>query len=74
MGITLALFLAAFLAAHLALVLGLARSRAFRRAVVALLVPPLAPVWGWEAGLRRTTWAWGAALALYAAFVAATGR
>ncbi len=74
MGIPLALAFTAFAVAHLTLVGGLARSRAARRAVVALLVPPLAPAWGWEAGLRRTTWTWGAALALYTVLVAATGR
>jgi hypothetical protein len=66
MGLALALVLAAFVAAHVALVVGLARRHSWSRAVVALLVPPLAPWWGWEAGLRLRTLAWGAALALYA--------
>jgi len=58
--------LAVFLAAHVALVAGLARRRPSWRAVVALLVPPLAPWWGYRAGLRVATIAWCAALALYA--------
>jgi hypothetical protein len=58
--------LAVFLAAHVALVAGLARRHAWWRAVVALLVPPLAPWWGYRAGLRVATIAWCAALALYA--------
>jgi hypothetical protein len=68
MGIALALALALLAGVHLALVVGLARTgaRGRVRAVVALLVIPLAPWWGWQAGLRRTTIAWGAALALYA--------
>jgi hypothetical protein len=70
MGITLATALAAFLAAHAVLVAGLARAGAWRRAVLAFLVPPLAPWWGWSAGLRRPVMAWGAALVLYAAGVA----
>jgi hypothetical protein len=70
MGIALALALALLAGAHLALVVGLARKGTHRRvwrvrAAVSLLVMPLAPWWGWEAGLRRTTIVWGAALALY---------
>ena len=61
--------LAVFLAAHVALVAGLARRPPRWRAVVALLVPPLAPWWGYRAGLRVATIAWCAALALYAAGV-----
>lgn len=57
--------LAVFLAAHVALVAGLARKRAWGRAAVALVVPPLAPWWGYREGLRTATIAWCAALALY---------
>ncbi len=66
----LASALAVFLAAHVALVAGLARKRTWGRALVALLVPPLAPWWGYRAGLRVATIAWCAALALYALGVA----
>jgi hypothetical protein len=66
MGWCLASALTVFAAAHVALVAGLARRRAWGRAVVALLVPPLAPWWGYRAGLRVATIAWCAALALYA--------
>jgi hypothetical protein len=62
--------LAVFVAAHVVLVAGLARKRTWGRAVVALLVPPLAPWWGYRAGLRVATIAWCAALALYAVGVA----
>ena len=65
-GVALTVVLAVFVAAHAVLVAGLARRRAWRRAVVALLVPPLAPWWGWSAGLRAPTLVWCAALALYA--------
>jgi hypothetical protein len=44
------------------------------RALVALLVPPLAPWWAWQARLRARTIVWGAALALYAIGVAVSGR
>jgi hypothetical protein len=57
--------LAVFLAAHVALVVGLARKGGWARALAALVVPPLAPWWGYGAGLRVATIAWCAALALY---------
>jgi hypothetical protein len=65
MGWCLAAALALFLAAHVTLVVGLARRHAPWRAVVALLVPPLAPWWGQREGLRVAVIAWCAALALY---------
>jgi hypothetical protein len=74
MGIALAVVLAAWSGAHVWLVAGLARRRAWGRAAVALVVPPLAPWWGWGAGLRVPTYAWGVALALYTLGVAFTGR
>jgi hypothetical protein len=66
----LASSLVVFVAAHVALVAGLACRRAWGRAAVALLVPPLAPWWGYREGLRVATIAWCAALALYALGVA----
>ena len=62
--------LAVFVAAHLALVAGLARRHAWGRALLALLVPPLAPWWGYREGMRVAAIAWCAALALYSAGVA----
>jgi hypothetical protein len=59
------------------LVAGLARSRTpyrWARAVVAFLVPPLAPWWGHRAGLRITAILWCAALALYTAGVMLAAR
>ncbi len=77
MGIALAVALAVLAGAHLGLVYGIARrgggggaALACARAAVCLLVLPLAPWWGWRAGLRRTTIVWGAALALYTVGVA----
>jgi hypothetical protein len=72
MGLALAVVLGVFAGAHIALVVGLGRRRAWLRAALSLLLPPLAPWWGWQAGLRATTMVWGAALALYAAGVAVT--
>ena len=61
--------LVAHFAAHVAIVSGLASKRAWMRAALAFVVPPLAPWWGWEAGMRRRVIAWGAALAAYAILV-----
>jgi hypothetical protein len=52
-------------AAHVVLVVGLARRGHGGRAALALVVAPLAPWWGWSAGLRAATIVWGVALALY---------
>jgi hypothetical protein len=66
MGVALAIALAAFVFAHLWLVGALASRRAWLRAVGALLVPPLAPWWGWQIGQKTTALAWLAALGVYA--------
>ncbi|MGD0524372.1 MAG: hypothetical protein ABSE49_04480 [Polyangiaceae bacterium] len=58
--------LAVFIAAHVVLVAGLARRRTWTRALLAMVVPPLAPWWGYGAGLRAAAITWCAALALYA--------
>jgi hypothetical protein len=70
MGIALALALLAFGGAHVTLVAGLARRHPAWHAIVAFAALPLAPWWGWQAGMRRRTIAWGAALAIYAVGVA----
>jgi hypothetical protein len=70
MGIALAAVLVAFASAHVALVVGLASRRQWWRATVAAAVLPLAPWWGWAAGMRRRTIAWGASLLLYAIGIA----
>jgi hypothetical protein len=72
MGVALGLALAAALAAHVALVAGLARRGEWGRAAIALVVGPLAPWWGWRAGMRGRTMAWLVAVALYAAGTFAT--
>jgi uncharacterized membrane protein YdcZ (DUF606 family) len=75
MGIALAALLAIFAGAHVAIAVGLTRrNRQLRRALLGLVVPPLAPWWAWQAGLRAHTIVWGAALALYTLGVAVTGR
>jgi hypothetical protein len=74
MGVAIAVVLVAHLGAHLALVVGLARCGPVWRAMAAFVIPPLAPWWGWAAGMRRRTIVWGAALALYGIGVAVAGR
>jgi hypothetical protein len=76
MGIALALALALLTVAHVGLAVGLARKGTHWRvrAAISLIVLPLAPWWGWQAGLRKTTFVWGAALALYTAGVIVTAR
>ncbi len=60
--------------AHVALLVGLARQKPRWHAVVALVVPPLAPYWGYRAGMRLRVYAWAAALLAYAIGVVVAGR
>jgi hypothetical protein len=68
-GIALAAAFVVLLAAHLGIVVSFAWRRAWGRAAAALVVPPLAPWWGWRDGRRRertAAVAWLAAVAIYA--------
>jgi apolipoprotein N-acyltransferase len=57
----LVLAFAVVVTAHVLLLAGLARRPPRWRALVALLVPPLAPYWGWREQRRRAvTWVAGA--------------
>jgi len=51
---------------HVALLLGLARRAPRWRALFALLIPPLAPWWGWQERLCGRCAVWLASMALYA--------
>lgn len=65
--IVLGLSLVVEIAAHLWLLVGIAKHDSRRwRALVALLIPPLAPYWGWRLGMTRRTYVWLGALAAYA--------
>lgn len=64
----------AFLASHLVLAGRLAMRHPRGLGVLALFVPPVAPVLGVRAGLVRNTVAWVASVALYAALVALSLR
>jgi hypothetical protein len=67
-GAWLAIALAAHVGAHLALLVGLARRTPRWRAIAALLVPPLAPIWGWKEMPKRAN-AWVFAFAAYAVVI-----
>ena len=59
--------LAALVTTHLAIAWSLVeRERPRWRGLIALLVPPLAPVWGWRAGLRARAGLWVVSLVAYA--------
>lgn len=58
--------LVAWIGAHATLV-GSLVPRGWWRAALALVVPPLAPWWGWRFGMSRRAWTWVAAIGVYAA-------
>jgi hypothetical protein len=59
--------LASLVTTHLAIAWSLVeRERPRWRGLVALVVPPLAPVWAWRAGLRARSGLWLASLVAYA--------
>jgi hypothetical protein len=65
----LALLLTAFsvlATAHVTLAIGLARRRPRTRALLALALPPLAPWWGWKAGMTVRSASWVVAAVAYA--------
>jgi len=63
----LVLAFGALLTAHVTLAVGLVRRAPRWRALVALVVAPLAPWWGWQAHMRVRGALWVAAAAVYAA-------
>lgn len=66
----LLLALAVHAGAHLAIAVRLARAGELDRAALAFFLPPLAPVWGWRAGMRASVAVWTGALVAYALGVA----
>ncbi len=57
---------AALVTAHVRLLFGLLGREPRLRALWALLVPPLAPYWGYKEALRGWATGWGIALVTYA--------
>ena len=56
--------------AHVALVGGFLARRSVGRALLAIVVPPLAPYWGWELGMHKRAFAWGGTLLAYGGGIA----
>ena len=52
--------------AHVALLVGLLLRHPRWRAPIALVMPPLAPYWGYDAGMRLRTLIWVGAVCVYA--------
>jgi hypothetical protein len=69
-----AIGLLVFAGAHAALLVSLALREPRYRALIALAVPPLAPYWAWQSGLKARVYLWAAALVIYAAGVAVLAR
>ena len=70
--VALALLVVAFatlVTVHVMLVAGLATHAPRWRGAVALVVPPLAPWWGWRTRLRFRTALWIGAAAIYGALL-----
>jgi hypothetical protein len=70
---TLVVAFAILVTAHVTLLVGLAARAPRWRALVALVVPPLAPYWGWQA-LRRRSVAWMAGAGAYAVLLVVAQR
>jgi hypothetical protein len=51
---------------HVAIAFGLSMLKPRWRGPLALLVPPLAPYWGMEAGMKRRAALWVGAVCIYA--------
>ena len=64
--IALVLGFAVLVTTHVALAVGLFSRTPRWKGPLALLVPPLAPYWGMEAGMKRRAAVWVIALCIYA--------
>lgn len=62
----LVLSFATLVTAHVALAFGLALERPRWKGPLALVVPPLAPYWGMEAGMKKRAALWVGAVCVYA--------
>jgi hypothetical protein len=69
----LVLAFAVVVTSHVTLVVGLAGRAPRWRALVAFVVPPLAPYWGWD-GLQRRSVLWVVGAVLYAALRVVASR
>lgn len=63
--VTLVVAFATLVTVHVSLTIGLVRHAPRWRAVVAFIVAPLAPWWGWQARMRIRGVVWVVAAAVY---------
>ncbi|HEY5375542.1 MAG TPA: hypothetical protein VIK01_17805 [Polyangiaceae bacterium] len=70
--IALSTSLGLLLATHVALSFGLARIGPWHRGLVAFVVPPLAPFWGYHGKLHARSLVWIIALAVHVACLTAS--
>jgi hypothetical protein len=74
LSLVLILALITHVVAHVATVIHIGKNRSWVRAVLAFLLPPLAPLWAWRLGkTRRLVHAWLGSLAAYAIAVGVSG-
>ncbi|MFT3776181.1 MAG: hypothetical protein QM820_63365 [Minicystis sp.] len=68
MGVTIVLVIAfaALVTVHVATVFGLGRRHRAEEAILAFLIPPLAPYWAFLRGMRARAVAWITTAAIYA--------
>jgi hypothetical protein len=64
--VVLVVSFATLLTVHIALAVGLTLNHPRWRGPLALFVPPLAPYWGMEAGMKRRAALWVIAVSAYA--------
>ena len=69
--ITLVISAGVLLSTHVALSVGLARLGPWHRGLVAFLVPPLAPFWGYHGKLHRRSLVWIIAISIHIASLTA---
>ena len=69
--VTLVGSFALLVSVHLTLAAGLVWRRQYWRGALALVLPPLAPYWGFGTGMRLRSILWVAALGLYVASLTA---
>jgi hypothetical protein len=65
--LVLVLAFATYVTAHVTLAFGLGYRRPRWRALVALVIAPLAPWWGWRAKMRARSVLWIASVVVYVA-------
>lgn len=63
--VTITVAFATLVTSHVALSFKLARAKPLWRGLVAFVLPPLAPIWGFRAGFRKLGGLWLGAVGVY---------